>query len=245
MGRGAGARRADAPRPPASHSGAWSAPTRSPVEGELPPGSWRVYEPLRLPPVLRHSLEAFAEHGYHGTSVREIARRLGQTVPAIYYHYENKQALLVTLLQGSIQELMQRCELAMSEAGDDPVEQLSALATCVLLYVGHRRELILLDAEIGALEPDNRQEYGERRRELEALVLRTVEAGIAAGRLATSHPQDAARAVLTLCLGTAGWYDPQRGRLSPEELAERYVPFALRVVGAFTEAPGPARRASS
>ena len=225
----------------ASHSGAWSEPARQVVDGELPPGAWRVYEPLQLPPVLHHSLEAFAEHGYHGTSVREIARRLGQTVPAIYYHYENKQALLVTLLQGSMQELLQRCELAVAEAGDDPVDQLSALGTCVLLYVGHRHPLVLLDGEIGGLEPDNRRAYQQRRRELEALVQRTVETGIATGRLSTSHPQDAARAVLTLCLGTAGWYDPRRARLSPEELAERYVPFALRVVGAVSEVPDPAR----
>lgn len=182
-----------------------------------------------------------AGHDYHGTSVGEIARRLGQTVPAIYYHDENKQALLITLLQGSIQELLQRCELALAEACEDPVERFTALVTCVLLYVGHRRDLVRLDAEIGRLEPPNRREYGQRRRDLEALLRLAIEAGIDAGRMTTAHPHDAARAVLTLCLGTTTWYEPGRARLTPEGLTERYRTFALGAVGTLTAGPGRER----
>lgn len=40
----------------------------------------------------------FAEHGYPGTSVRLIARTLGMSDPAVYYHFPTKQALYRSLL---------------------------------------------------------------------------------------------------------------------------------------------------
>lgn len=214
----------------ASHSGDWTERTPWEIDGHSDrSGDWRVYEPLRLPPVLRHALEAFAEHGYHGTSVRDIAKRLGQTVPAIYYHYENKQALLVTLLQGSIGEVLERCQLAVLEAGHDPVTRLRFLVRCVTLYIANRREFAVLGSEMRSLEPENRRRYVARRDELEGLVVGAISDGRQHGLFRTAYPTDAARAVLAMCLRIAEWYRPD-GRLTPEEVADRYVEFALGVV---------------
>lgn len=110
--------------------------------------------------MLRHSLDAFVMNDYHGTTVRDIAKRLGQTVPAIYYHYENKQALLVALLTKSIDDLLDRCTEAEAEAraavADDPAQRLTYLVRCVVLYVANRQQLAFLDAEIRSLESENR-----------------------------------------------------------------------------------------
>lgn len=40
----------------------------------------------------------FADQGYLATSVREIVQGAGVQPPALYYHFENKEALLVELL---------------------------------------------------------------------------------------------------------------------------------------------------
>ena len=37
--------------------------------------------------------EVFAEHGYHGASIDEIARRSGVSPPVVYDHFESKKAL--------------------------------------------------------------------------------------------------------------------------------------------------------
>ena len=215
----------------ASHTGAWSQRHRTFAEnGEFSSASWRHYEPLRLPPVLHHSLEAFAEHGYHGTSVREIAKRLDQTVPTIYYHYENKQALLVSLLLGSLEDVHDRCHRADDEAGTDPVDRLRAVITCIVLYIANRRELAFLEGEILNLEPPSRTRCITMRDEIEGLVATAIADGAAQGRCTTPYPTDAARAILAGCIGIATWYRPD-GPLSPEDLTERYVHFALGVVG--------------
>src|SRR5690606_38777094 len=39
------------------------------------PGDWRSFAPLELDIALRAALQCFTETGYHGASVRDIARR--------------------------------------------------------------------------------------------------------------------------------------------------------------------------
>ena len=40
------------------------------------------------------ALELFAEQGYEGTSLREIAERLGVTKAALYYHFKSKEDIV-------------------------------------------------------------------------------------------------------------------------------------------------------
>ena len=44
------------------------------------------------------ALELFAEHGYDGTSLRQIAERLGITKAALYYHFQSKDDIVTSLM---------------------------------------------------------------------------------------------------------------------------------------------------
>jgi AcrR family transcriptional regulator len=178
-------------------------------------------------------MEAFNEQGYHGTSVRDIASRVGVTVPALYYHYENKQALLTTLLETSMRDVLDRCRAAAAEAGDDPQDRFRAMVESIVLSMAHRQGLAFLDTEIRSLEPANRARYVALRDYLEHMLLDTVRDGVARGAFTTPIPVDAVRAVLIMCQGVANWYRAD-GPLSPAQIAERYVLLALGTVGART-----------
>ena len=45
--------------------------------------------------------ELFADRGYAGTSVDDVGNRLGVSGPAVYWHFESKEALLTTMLADS------------------------------------------------------------------------------------------------------------------------------------------------
>jgi AcrR family transcriptional regulator len=47
--------------------------------------------------ILDVALELFTDQGFDGTSMREIAERLGISKPAIYYHFASKEELLMAL----------------------------------------------------------------------------------------------------------------------------------------------------
>jgi AcrR family transcriptional regulator len=45
------------------------------------------------------AVELFTEHGYDGTSLREIAERLDVTKAALYYHFKSKEDIVTSLVE--------------------------------------------------------------------------------------------------------------------------------------------------
>jgi len=55
--------------------------------------------------VLDAALGLFSEHGFDGTSLQQIADRLGVTKAAVYYHFHTKDDLLAALVEPAFDEL--------------------------------------------------------------------------------------------------------------------------------------------
>lgn len=60
----------------------------------------------------------FAQQGYLATSVREIVQGAGVQPPALYYHFKNKETLLVELLQLRFDAYSADMSARMDEADD-------------------------------------------------------------------------------------------------------------------------------
>lgn len=74
-----------------------------PLERTRRPGSETRAE------ILRVALELFTQHGFEGTSIRDIAEALGVTKSSLYYHFENKDAIVAELVgdrRGELDELL-------------------------------------------------------------------------------------------------------------------------------------------
>lgn len=195
----------------------------------LPPGGWREYPPLQLDPVLAAALDEFVRAGYHGTSVRDIARAAGLSVSGLYHYYASKQDMLRAILHLTMSDLLERSTAARDEGGD-PVERFSLLVEHLALWHTYRRTLGFVGAsEMRSLEPRNRHEIAAMRIAQQRMVEREVEAAVRLGRFTTSHPHEAARAVVTMCVAIPSWYQ-DGGPLSPEQIAAQYIEFALDVM---------------
>jgi AcrR family transcriptional regulator len=68
------------------------------------------------------ALDLFLEQGFHGTSMRQVARRADVALAAIYNHTPSKEALFVDLLSDLIPH--RKLVAAMSRAGGDTIESL-------------------------------------------------------------------------------------------------------------------------
>jgi AcrR family transcriptional regulator len=55
--------------------------------------------------ILDAALELFSEHGFDGTTLQQIADRLGLTKAALYYHFRSKDDLLRALIAPAIADL--------------------------------------------------------------------------------------------------------------------------------------------
>ena len=196
-----------------------------------PPGAWRQADDEELTPILSVARDLFYEVGFHGTTVRDIAGRVGVTVPALYYHHANKEAILAALLDRSIRAVIWRCEQALAEAGGDPADRFRNLIECLALYMANHRKSAGMDAEIRALSDEARKRYSAQRRQVEMMLVDTIEQGVAAGVFEVTSPRDTGRALLGMVQAITLWFDPDRGRLTAAELAARYVDIAGHTVG--------------
>lgn len=193
---------------------------------------WRAFSPsLDFGPVLDAAADSFVARGYHATTMRDIAARAHLSVPGLYHHYPSKQHMLVAVLDATVGDLRWRMDAADAEGADDPVRRLELLVSALVLYHCHRQGLGLIAmSEMRSLEPADRRRIATRRTEVQRLVDTAVLDGAARGRFRTRYPLDASRAVTTMSIAVASWFRKELA-LSPEDVAERYVDYALAVVG--------------
>lgn len=184
---------------------------------------WRDYSQPLLPPILEAALECFVEHGYHGTTIRTVAARAGLSVPGLYHHYPSKQALLVSIVRRAMEDLHERSQAAVREAGPSVEARFRALIECLVLFHAHRSKVAFISAsEIRSLEGRSREEHIAARDRQQRILDGIVSEGAEAGAFTTKFPRQSSRAIVTMCTGVAQWYDPA-GKLTPEELASSYV----------------------
>jgi AcrR family transcriptional regulator len=190
---------------------------------------WRAFPPLELTAPLAGALQAFVELGYHGATIRDIARRSGLSVPGVYHHWPSKQHLLVALLDLTLDDLLSRARAARAE-GDGPIERFSLLIECLALFHTHRRQLGFIGAsEMRSLEEPARSRITAARVEQQRMVDDEVQEGARRGVMRTRMPHEAARAVVTMCTALPQWWSPA-GPFSAEATARQYVEFALDLV---------------
>src|SRR5512134_773793 len=171
--------------------------------------------------------DVFAERGYHGSSMEEIARRSGVTPPVVYDHFPSKLALHRRLLERTRDELLEMWREKLS--GDEPAERripaaLDAWARYVEQHPYAPRMFFTEttgDPEIAAI---HREVQAEARAALGAIL--AGEPG--AERIAGADPQDlemAAEVIRAGLTGLAVWWTDH-----PEVPRERIVATAVNAV---------------
>jgi AcrR family transcriptional regulator len=75
----------------------------------------------------------FAERGYDGTAVEEIAARAGVSKPVVYEHFGGKEGLYAVVVDREVQRLMDSFSTALS--GDSPRVLLEQACQVLLTYI--------------------------------------------------------------------------------------------------------------
>lgn len=200
------------------------------AEGSPSPDRRRP-EPLELTPILEAALDSFYEKGFHGASVRDIARRVGVTVPALYYHYENKEGLLVALIELGTGDVLARARSANNAGGDDPAARLANVVSAIVLRMTNRARLAAIEGEARYLTSENFERYRAVRKGIETIVLDIVRGGVDAGVFDAEDPAETTRAILGMCQAIPRWYHAE-GELGPEAVAAKYAAIAAKMVAA-------------
>lgn len=65
--------------------------------------------------ILDTAARIFSEHGYNGTSMREIAETLNITKAALYYHFPGKEQIFMACLSRSLEQVVSGLEKLVAE----------------------------------------------------------------------------------------------------------------------------------
>lgn len=202
-----------------------------PVDVAWAPLPWADVEPEASRRMLLGAVEAFAAHGFHATTTRDIAARAGLSPAALYVHYPSKAALLAQISRSGHEAALALVEAAAARGGDPPSRLHAVVADFTAWHALHHRVARVVQYELAALPPDARAHAVELRRRIERLVGGTIEDGVRQGLMTAAEPLRVARAVLSLGIDVARWYDPG-GRDTPAGIGALYAGLALRMVGA-------------
>jgi AcrR family transcriptional regulator len=190
------------------------------------------------------AIDAFAERGYHATTTRDIATRVGLSPAALYVHFPSKQALLTRISVLGHEAAVRLVDDSM-EGIADPVGRLRAVvAAFAAWHAEHHRVARVVQHELSALADDDRRAVIVLRQQIERQVRRQLEAGVAAGQMTVDDPRAVARALLSLSVDVARWYDP-KGTQTPDQIGALYADLATRMVGACLPGRNPAAGPSS
>ena len=95
----------------------------------------------------------FAERGFDGACIREIALRAGVTTGLIYHYYGNKEELYLTLMETAAGDLTLQIE-AIATDNDSPQEKIRQVVRVFLeSYRSHPQQFQLVHRAIGEFHP--------------------------------------------------------------------------------------------
>ena len=181
--------------------------------------------------ILRSARDTFAEKGFDGASIRDIAQTAGLSLSALYYYFPSKQEALYELVHTAYTWYIGHSRAVIAEVGDNPTEQ---LAVAVRYLARYRMEnvsvstVLLRDTE--RLTGDNAGRVKELQREAREIMGDIVQAGIDAGTFTVSSAQLATRAIHSICNSLSLWYRPT-GDLTPDDIERDFTQYSLRILG--------------
>jgi AcrR family transcriptional regulator len=183
----------------------------------------------------------FADRGYRGTSMKDIAEALGVRAPSLYNHVTSKQDILFAIMDKAMDRALAALEEALAGVEDISEQLRRATESLVLDFLRFPAEVTVCNTEVRSLEAANRLAIVAKRDQYAARVRSIIEQGCRDGRFSTRTPQIAAFAVLEMGNGAKSWFRPS-GRYPDTFVASEYGEFALRVVGCVDQPRLPGRR---
>ena len=113
--------------------------------------------------ILEIALELFNAQGYAGTSIADIAGRLGTSKAALYYHFTSKQDILDALLAEPLHAHTRVAELATGEHAEP--EQLLAALIDLVADGSEILGMVSNDPSVLAVLTEREREYGLRAKD--------------------------------------------------------------------------------
>lgn len=175
--------------------------------------------------IINVASDLFASKGYRGTSIRDIAKAAGITIPNIYHYFGNKEGLLLTILEDTTKYVGEQL-LQISKMDIDPMARFKLMIkTHIVLLEKYRNEAasmyILPEESLSAKGKEITRKYERDFIEIYRKELCTLQS---LGHVRCRNVTVCTFNILGIILWRFRWYKPD-GPLTLEEIAEEIISF--------------------
>lgn len=180
--------------------------------------------------IVEHAARLFAERGFAGTSVQDIADAMGVSRPSLYYYFKSKDELLASLVTEVTEGAAAQIRAVARDGSKNATERLRSIARLLASWRAEQpgRFLLLVRSE-SVLPPDLARVNERAKRSTLRELTKVIEQGVSAGEFRMVEPRPAALAVLGMCNWVAWWADPS-GRTDPADVAGTMADLAIAMV---------------
>ena len=180
--------------------------------------------------IRKAAIKLFKTHGYRGTPVRALADVVKIEAGSLYHHFPSKQQILFDNFERTMDDLLGGLQSAVVNEPTPAGCLRAAVRFHVLFHTKRQSEAFISHTEIRALTGENRRRVLLKRDRYEKKFCELLEAGVEAGAFHVADVRLTNIALLTMCSCVADWFS-EKGKLTGEAVAERYVEMALKLVG--------------
>lgn len=186
-----------------------SRPRATRAKAEAPRASAGTRKALVETQILEAATELFAERGFSGTSLQDIAEATGLTRPALYHYFSSKEDLLSRLVSEVTSGPATDLRRIRRQAGATAAERLHAMASSIVsLQATHPSRFRMLIRSEADLPPALASTYDAGRRSVLREFTGLIEEGLASGEFRPVDARTAALGIIGLCNWVAWWHRP-------------------------------------
>lgn len=180
--------------------------------------------------VLDRAVGLFAERGFAGTSLKDVADAVGLSRPAIYYYFPSKDALLEELLTGVTVSAARILDNVQRRTDLSPIEKIGAAAHDLVIWVTERRlHFIAIDRSENELPPPILARHRDAKRRVLNGMIQLIDDAIDSGEARAVDSRVTAFAIIGMCNWTAWWFVPDR-HLTAAAIADRIADLAIHSI---------------
>lgn len=178
---------------------------------------------LRRESIIQNALKIFDRRGFANTSLDDIARETGVKREAIYYYFNNRAEILLSIIRPQSESLVAEMRAIVESRGNFAHKLYLAVSNHLSSFDRNCLEMTvsMRDAYLEDVQPV-RREMDRIWHDYEAMWITLIEEGQAKGDFARAGaPKMIAFGILGMCNWLARWYDP-KGSVAISELVTTY-----------------------
>ena len=185
--------------------------------------------------LLREAAASFNRRGYHGTSLTEIAKKLGVTKAALYTYVPSKEELLYYCHDSAMDSAIESLHKAQASAGTGLQRLKLTLRRYLEMMLGQEGGYVIL-LEENAMKPAHVRAIVKRRDQFEQGLREFVTEGINDGSVVRCNPKLAVFMMMGALNWSRKWYRAN-GSWSGAQIAHALTEMLER---SLSSAPAPA-----